>query len=212
MYITAPPASASSAFDPVSSLPQALPVRVSWFADYLRIALRWLWKWFLHSMSDIRTLISRAITVIRSYPTSLKSSLEYLLNKIASFLLDWPTTSFDLVTYIVRHYPHPVHVTAWLIFFGPLAVICPLLLIYEACIAIIFNMIFLFPWSYSGSARNFSELREKTDDTKQWVLVYVEQATNTYNKWTLESNPLLVVRLAAGATGLYILYRIWFIG
>jgi len=158
-------------------------------------------------------LISRTITVIRSYPASLKPSLDYLLNKIVSFLLDWPTTSFDLVTYIVRHYPHPVHVTAWLIFFGPLAIICPLLLLYEACIAITFNMIFFFHGLIPGSIeRNFSELREKTDDTKQWMLVYVEQATNTYNKWTLESNPLLVVRLAAGATGLYILYRIWFIG
>jgi len=74
-------------------------------------------------------------------------------------------------------------------------------------------MIFFFHGLIPGSIeRNFSELREKTDDTKQWMLVYVEQATNTYNKWTLESNPLLVVRLAAGATGLYILYRIWFIG
>ena len=57
--------------------------------------------------------------------------------------------------------------------------------------------------------RNYIKLRERTDDAKQWMYVYVEQATNTYNKWTMESNPLLVVRLVAGATGLYILYRIW---
>ncbi|KAF8739510.1 hypothetical protein AX14_009292 [Amanita brunnescens Koide BX004] len=212
MYIAVPRAAASSAIDPVVtsvSFIAALPVRASWLADVLRIALRWLWKCLWHFMGDLRTLIVRAVTAIRAYPTTLKPSIDYFLNKIVTLLLDWPTTSFELVAYIVRQYPHPVHVTAWLIFFGPLAIICPILLLYEVCIAIIFNLTFFFHGLIPGSVeRNYLELRERTDDAKQWMFVYVEQATNTYNKWTMESNPLLVVRLVAGATGLYILYRI----
>lgn len=140
MYIAAPPDAASSAFDPaittaVSSLAHALPVRASWLADCLRIAFRWFWKWFLHSMSDISEYVSvlrwtqftntmasrnfdlsshhrhsfipyeleaftRCVALSRPREAPSDFSTDYLLNKIVSFLLDWPTTSFDLVTYI----------------------------------------------------------------------------------------------------------------
>lgn len=67
------------------------------------------------------------------------------------------------------------------------------------------------PFRLGTLEKNYLELRDATYDMRQWVFVYVEQATNMYNKWTMESNPLLVFRLVAGATGLYILYCIWFL-
>ncbi|KAK2463372.1 hypothetical protein APHAL10511_004598 [Amanita phalloides] len=215
MYLSASPSlpAASPVTAPAAAGVAASPVRASWLVDCVRIAMWWLWKWFLRSMGDMRTLIVRAIAAARTYSASLKPSINYLLKKSVSFVLDWPVTSFELVTYIVRNYPHPVHLTAWLIFFGPLAIICPLLLLYEAFIAIIFQLTFLFHGLIPGSVEEiYLDLREATDDAKQWMYVYVDQATNTYNKWTMESNPLLVARLVAGAIGLYILYCIWFFG
>ncbi|KAF8624416.1 hypothetical protein AX15_005896 [Amanita polypyramis BW_CC] len=199
--------------DPVTgtSTVAAPPVRLNWLFDFFRTALKWLWKWFTQLVGNIKTFTDRIAAAARGSFANLKPTIDYLLQKIVSLTVDWPTEMFEFAAYTVRHYPHLVHLTAWFIFFGPLAVICPLLLLYEAGIAIVFHMSFLFHGLIPGTLeKNYLELREATDDTRQWVFVYVERATNTYNKWTMESNPLLVFRLVAGVIGTYVLYSIWF--
>jgi len=45
-------------------------------------------------------VFTRCVALSRPREALSDFSTDYLLNKIVSFLLDWPTTSFDLVTYI----------------------------------------------------------------------------------------------------------------
>ncbi|KIL66937.1 hypothetical protein M378DRAFT_160274 [Amanita muscaria Koide BX008] len=187
------------------------PIKAQWFAEYFRVALRWLWSWFLQLFGDIRSWIVRVLSASHSAFTNLKPAINTLLNTLSSFAFDWPVHALNLAAYIVKNYPHPVHVTAWLIFFGPLAILCPLLLLYEVSIAIAFNTIFIFHGLIPGTLEKYLELREATDDAKQWMFVYIDQVNDTYNKRTMESNSLLVLRLVAGAAGLYILCYIWFL-
>jgi len=207
MYLPPPPANTLAVVPGTSA---TAPIRLQWFADYIRVALWWSWTSFMQLMGAIRSLIVCFLSAFQSWLSSLKPHLSSVW-KFVSFPLDWPTYTLNVATYTIKNYPHFIHITAWLIFFGPLAILCPLLLLYEASIAIAFNAIFIFHGLIPGTLeKNYVELRDATDDARQMMFVYVEQATNTYNKWTVESNPLLIFRLFAGATGIYILYSIWF--
>ncbi|PFH51217.1 hypothetical protein AMATHDRAFT_143136, partial [Amanita thiersii Skay4041] len=114
----------------------------------------------------------------------------------------------------VHDHPYLIHLITWFIFFGPLAIIFPLLLLYELCVAVLFHLTFLFHGLIPGTgsaSKTYARIRERTDDARQWLFVSVEDASNTYNKWTMEHTSLLVLRLASGICGLVILYCIWFI-
>jgi len=164
----------------------------------------------IYATNGSNNLIVCILSAVHSWLSSLIPHLRSVW-KLLSLPLDWPTHSLNVAAYTIKNYPHAIHIAAWLIFFGPLCILCPLLLLYEASIAIAFNAIFIFHGLIPGTLeKNYVDLRDATDDARQWVFVYVEQATNTYNKWTIESNPLLVFRLFAGVTGIYILYSIWF--
>ena len=55
----------------------------------------------------------------------------------------------------------------------------------------------------------FESLNEQFMESRESLFAYVESATAKFNKWTVESPPLLVVRLMSGIFGFLILIGIW---
>jgi hypothetical protein len=55
----------------------------------------------------------------------------------------------------------------------------------------------------------YESLKEEFMESRESLFAYVESATAKFNKWTVESPPLLVTRLMAGIFGFLILIGIW---
>lgn len=69
---------------------------------------------------------------------------------------------------------------------------------------------FLLTLFFLGSPGDkFESLKEQFMESRESLFAYVESATAKFNKWTVESPPLLVARLMAGIFGFLILIGIW---
>jgi len=112
--------------------------------------------------------------------------------------------------FFLQQHPHPFHVTGWSIFFGPIIVLVPCLLLLEILILILFHLGFVFHGLIPGSIEDrFDELKEYFMDTRESIYATVENWTAVFNKWTMEYPPLLILRLIAGATSFLIFVGIW---
>ncbi|KAF8157972.1 hypothetical protein B0H34DRAFT_657138 [Crassisporium funariophilum] len=110
----------------------------------------------------------------------------------------------------VHAHPHPVHIICWSIFFGPIIILLPALLLLEIVILVLFNLSFITHGMLPGSLEDkYDSLKDYFMDSRESLFASVESYTAIFNKWTVDYPPLLVARLAAGAMGLFVLFGIW---
>lgn len=110
------------------------------------------------------------------------------------------------ITYVVREHTFVVHTIAWSIFFGPIVLLLPLLLLHESGIAIVHSLSFLshglIPYT------SYYTLRDSLADSKESISATIESWTATFNKRTTAQFGLLLFRVAAGLVGVYVLVGI----
>jgi len=110
----------------------------------------------------------------------------------------------------VKAHPHPIHIIFWSIFFGPIIILMPCLLVLELIILVLFNLNFITHGLLPGSPGDkYESLKEQFMESRESLFAYVESATAKFNKWTVESPPLLVIRIMAGIFGFLIFIGIW---
>jgi len=110
----------------------------------------------------------------------------------------------------VKTHPYPFHITAWSIFFGPIAILIPSLLFLEFTILFLFCASFLSHGFRLGPLEDrFHFLREYFMDTRESLFSVVESWSSVCNVWTSRYPPLLVFRLGCAFLGGFILVGIW---
>ena len=137
-----------------------------------------------------------------------------------------------LICILVRDNPHPFHIAGWAIFFGPIILLVPCLLLLELLILSLFHLGSLlhgqapgaclplhandpayFASPHPGSVEDrFDALAEHFMDWREGIFATIEHWTAEFNKWTAEYPPLLILRLLGGGMGLVIfvgLYTGW---
>jgi len=86
----------------------------------------------------------------------------------------------------------------------------PCLLVLEVIILLLYNLNSITHGLLPGSPEDkFESLNEQFMESRESLFAYVESATAKFNKWTVESPPLLVARLMSGIFGFVILIGIW---
>jgi len=123
----------------------------------------------------------------------------------------WSSNGFLTAYGFLKAHPHPLHIIFWSIFFGPIILLMPCLLILEIIILVLFHLNFITHGLLPGGSPGdkFESLKEHFMESRESLFAYVESATAKFNKWTVDSPPLLVTRLMAGIFGFLILVGIW---
>ena len=127
----------------------------------------------------------------------------------------------------VRAHPHPFHLISWALFFGPIIILVPSLVILEIVILFLFNLSFMSHGLFAGTSidpglslvinvnflgsveERFHVLREYFMDTRESLFATVEHWTAVLNTWTMKYPPLLLLRLIAGMLGLFVFIGLW---
>ncbi|KAH0583561.1 hypothetical protein J132_09706 [Termitomyces sp. J132] len=109
---------------------------------------------------------------------------------------------------VVTH-THIVHLVSLSIFFGPIAVLIPLLFLHELVVSILFNLSFIFHGLLPGTVDDhYLYLSSIFDDLKGFTFSCVDRLGARYNKLTTESWCLLILRLFCLGLGSLALYHI----
>ncbi|KAG6813010.1 hypothetical protein H0H92_014748 [Tricholoma furcatifolium] len=101
-----------------------------------------------------------------------------------------------------------VHVVSFAVFIGPIAILIPLLLLHELVVAILFHMNFIFHGLRGPVDDHYLYLTSVFDDVKGSIFSSVDRWSTTYNKFTSEYWPLVLIRLACLGFGMLASYRI----
>lgn len=80
---------------------------------------------------------------------------------------------------------------------------------YAKCSLFFYYMSSSTPLFIGSPGDKYESLKELFMESRESLFAYVESATAKFNKWTVESPPLLVARLMAGIFGFLILIGIW---
>lgn len=126
---------------------------------------------------------------------------------------------------LVHTHIYFMHILAWSIFFGPIIILVPSLLIHEILIITAHNCTFFFHGLVSGTCKiphsspwyspnsfvtdNYEALRISMLDIRESLFSAVDRSSAVFNKWTSEHMPLMVFRLAGAVLGTVLLYAIW---
>lgn len=112
-------------------------------------------------------------------------------------------------------------------FFGPIIVLIPFLLMHEVFILVACNFTYVLHGLLPGTLLSlrtlqqcshqlpgslpdqYETLRLSLLDTRESLFSFIDRSSSTFNKWTAEHLPLMVLRLAGGAFGTMLLYAIW---
>ncbi|KAF8899589.1 hypothetical protein CPB84DRAFT_1127670 [Gymnopilus junonius] len=78
-----------------------------------------------------------------------------------------------------------------------------------SCLSHGISFSFKFPPATGSLPDRFDALREYFMEWRESLFAAVEHWTAVFNKWTVDYPPLLVLRLAAGAMSLFILFSLW---
>ncbi|KXN89058.1 hypothetical protein AN958_06362, partial [Leucoagaricus sp. SymC.cos] len=123
---------------------------------------------------------------------------------------EWILQVFYSTVKLVHAHIYWAHIIAWSIFFGPIVVLVPFILVHEVFIIIAHNLTYtlhgLLPYPLPDQ---YEALRLLLLDTRESLFSFVDRTSNVFNKWTAEHMPLMVLRLAGGALGTILLYAIW---
>ncbi|KAF8963023.1 hypothetical protein BDZ97DRAFT_1066886 [Flammula alnicola] len=151
--------------------------------------------------------IVHILTIVWTWFTRLGPSLSLSIFAIPPA---WTFQSlFDACSFVAKH-PHPFHIIGWSIFFGPIIILIPCLLLLEILILVLFNLSFVFHGMIPGSMEDrFGALKEYFAESRETIFASIEHWTAVFNKWTTDCPPLLVLRLLAGAMSIFILFGLW---
>jgi len=131
-------------------------------------------------------------------------------NALVTWASPWTFQAFSDAYSFVHKHPHPFHITGWAIFFGPIIILIPCLLLLEILILLLFQLSSVPHGLTPGSIEDrFDALKDYFMDWRESLFANVEQWTAMFNNWTVEYPALLVLRLLAGAMSLCILFGIW---
>ncbi|KAF8887096.1 hypothetical protein BD779DRAFT_1528118 [Infundibulicybe gibba] len=107
----------------------------------------------------------------------------------------------------VAQHPHSTYLLALSLFFGPIVVLLPLLILHELLVSMLFNSTLIL---FAGPVdTRYENLRRTFQGTRESIFASVENAASTFNRWTTECIPLLLFRILAGAIGVYVLLELW---
>jgi len=143
----------------------------------------------------------------------------------------WALGSFHFLNcwrlLVVHIYKYWAHLIAWSIFFGPIVLLIPFLLLHEILILLTFDLTYtlhgvirraLFHYKTQCTlTRNnpgslpdqYEALRLSSLDARELLFSFVDRSSNVFNRWTANHMPLMVLRLAGGALGGVLLFVIW---
>lgn len=132
------------------------------------------------------------------------------LSRIFEQPTEWTVKAFYAACDFLHAHPHSIYLISLSIFFGPIIVLLPLLLIYEIGVLLLFNLSFVSHGSLPGAVEDqYDSLHEHFMESREKLFASVEAATATFNTWTTNHLSLLITRVVAGTLGLYVLYAIW---
>ncbi|KAF9533000.1 hypothetical protein CPB83DRAFT_846758 [Crepidotus variabilis] len=156
------------------------------------------WEMIQRGVAIVWRAVRHTFGVIFIWILDVLPSLTWTFDRISDFCA------------FVEANPHPFHILAWSLFFGPIILLIPCLLILELTILILFYSGFaahgLLPGSMEG---RFHVLKESFEETRESLFSTVESWTTIFNNWTSKHPALLVLRLVAAGVGLIILAGIW---
>ncbi|KDR83071.1 hypothetical protein GALMADRAFT_238879 [Galerina marginata CBS 339.88] len=155
-------------------------------------------EWFQSVFKCIWALIFRALGTIVTW-TRVGPSLEGMFEAIC-----------DAYKFVETH-PHPFHILGWSIFFGPIIILIPCLLLLEILILVLFQLSSVFHGLFPAKSPvdRFDALKDYFMDWRESLFAAVEHWTAVFNKWTVDYPPLLVFRLLAGIMSTLILFSLW---
>jgi len=128
---------------------------------------------------------------------------------------------------VVHIYKYWAHLIAWSIFFGPIVLLIPFLLLHEILIISTFYLTYtlhglihrasLHCKTQCTLTRNdpgslpdqYETLRLSFLDARGLLFSFVDRSSNVFNRWTTNHMPLMVLRLAGGALGGILFFVIW---
>ncbi|KAH9480750.1 hypothetical protein JR316_0007350 [Psilocybe cubensis] len=124
--------------------------------------------------------------------------------------LDWISEALSTSYTFVQNHPHPFHILGWTVFFGPIIVLIPCLLLVELVIIVIFHLeSFLHGQSGETIPDRLDFLKDYFIETRESVFATVERWTAAFNQKTVAHPALLGVRLLGALLGGWVLAGIW---
>ncbi|KAF9483619.1 hypothetical protein BDN70DRAFT_873703 [Pholiota conissans] len=160
-----------------------------------------------HTFMALRACVEHTAKVVCSWIAHI---LIPLLLHAFEISTSWTFQALFDACHFVQIHPQPFQITGWAIFFGPIIILIPCLLLLELLILAVFNFSFVSHGFLLGSVEDrFDNIKEYFMETRESIFATIEHWTAMFNTWTTNYPPLLILRLLAGAMSLFILFGIW---
>ncbi|KAJ3935879.1 MAG: hypothetical protein NXY57DRAFT_987911 [Lentinula lateritia] len=147
--------------------------------------------WFFSSIPGIAFYVYGALTISSTRPWSIAES------------------------YLISH-PYSVLCCSTVVFLGPISFVLPVIILQDTCIHVCFNIIHLFHGYISvwNRARYYYSSNNAMDFVPGLggIFAWLEWLAATYNTWTTEHKPLLVIRICAAILGIYVAFSEFYFG
>ncbi|KAF9564134.1 hypothetical protein CPC08DRAFT_760349 [Agrocybe pediades] len=145
------------------------------------------WEWFKSVFTNMWSLILLVVETVLGWLESLGPSVA------------WTFHAFSKVITFVETHPHPFHIIGWSIFFGPIIVLLPCLVLLELGVLLGMYASYLGHGLIPGSVEaTFPTLLSKTYEPRESLFANIDLCTAAVNKWTSTYPALLVFRVLAG--------------
>ncbi|KAF5361002.1 hypothetical protein D9756_005120 [Leucocoprinus leucothites] len=171
------------------------------------------WDWAQQFRECVTVILEVLGQLFTGFPGSLTGVLGFLfywIHKALTQPSEWTVSVFYATVELVHTHIYWAHLIAWSIFFGPIVVLVPFLLVHEILIFFAYNFTYILHGITSHSLPDqYEDLRLSLLDTRESLFSFVDRSSNVFNKWTADHMPLMVFRLTAGALGSILLYAIW---
>ncbi|KAF9013058.1 hypothetical protein BDQ17DRAFT_1270552 [Cyathus striatus] len=165
----------------------------------------------IHVVSVLDDLIEDAGHRFAGWSVHVALALGHYFYLVFQHPSEWAVVAFYAFINFLHVHPHIVHILCWTIFFGPIVVLLPFLVLHELVFSIVFNLSFVSHGLIRGALEDqYTALKESFLDRREPFFALVEEAAARYNQLTTLCLPLVVVRLAAAALAMYVTYGIWF--
>ncbi|KAF8802567.1 hypothetical protein BYT27DRAFT_7196484 [Phlegmacium glaucopus] len=164
----------------------------------------------LDQEKDLLEWLGNGMRALWEFIVNIVNAVTAWLVHITPPSLTWTSHTFSTAYAFLRAHSHSIHIICWSIFFGPMIILLPCLLVLEIIILVLFNFNFITHGILPGSPGDkYESLKEYFMESRESLFASVESATAKFNKWTVDSPPLLVGRVIAGIFGFLVLIGIW---
>ncbi|KAJ3504285.1 hypothetical protein NLJ89_g8016 [Agrocybe chaxingu] len=124
------------------------------------------WDWLVRVLRHLWEVTLHGLQVMEWWAEHLAPSLSWTVQHLE-----------DAYAFVQQH-PHPFHILAWSIFFGPIIVLVPCLLLLELFILFLFHLSSITHGLAPGSVEDrFEGLKEHFMDTRESLFATVERWT-----------------------------------